>query len=539
MIPTSFPVNLGNYSQLSPSFLNLMKQFITAPLDSDRRNLFEFAKYWFNLDGTNPKFPPLPVAVSWQLLHATNTQVNSDLSIKIDSLFSVAHLTPHNLVSLYRVLNSYHQLGSTELSKNIIANLDFVQDHIYEKCCSDISYANQMLDAIVQINDDYNLGLLSNLIRKVTSKPSTSTNRECVKRVQPENLTSHHRLQHVLETFESLPIRSDKAYLYRYTNNWFNLNGKTVTNAPTVPVAVVEQIWEAAQTKTLPNGLTKISNGFVIHHLNPLELAWLYRILNSYHTHIIGPLPQSLRANLEMIQNHMCRMHSEIPEQAEETGNALAAFKDPNLDTMIKTLEKTIQARRSMNMQKDKLGKPKFIWYPRQWFSTILADSNGTQLALGAKPLKDFGHEQSLTAHFKAFVSVVQQYELTFSAQKPFNVSVTPSDLQVARVRQFHLNTKDGQPPEIKALKQSVMFIKSNIDQGRPVYVHCGAGCGRSPVVVACFLSQYKRDELNIKSYEDAIDFVIKKRRYVCLKGAQKAQVKNYWDLYVANTSKS
>lgn len=58
----------------------------------------------------------------------------------------------------------------------------------------------------------------------------------------------------------------------------------------------------------------------------------------------------------------------------------------------------------------------------------------------------------------------------------------------IAPRRYLHLPTADDDPPSLKHLRTGVDFILKEIGRGGGVYVHCGAGVGRAPTMVAAYL---------------------------------------------------
>lgn len=51
-----------------------------------------------------------------------------------------------------------------------------------------------------------------------------------------------------------------------------------------------------------------------------------------------------------------------------------------------------------------------------------------------------------------------------------------------------HLSTSDGSPPNQEQLREGVEFIRSVINGGGSVYVHCQTGLGRGPTMAAAYL---------------------------------------------------
>jgi predicted protein tyrosine phosphatase len=52
----------------------------------------------------------------------------------------------------------------------------------------------------------------------------------------------------------------------------------------------------------------------------------------------------------------------------------------------------------------------------------------------------------------------------------------------------LYLPTVDDQVPTLEQLQTGVDFMAAEIDQAGGVYVHCGAGIGRAPLMAACYL---------------------------------------------------
>ena len=84
------------------------------------------------------------------------------------------------------------------------------------------------------------------------------------------------------------------------------------------------------------------------------------------------------------------------------------------------------------------------------------------------------------------------------------------------------LPTIDGTPPTVEQLARGAKFIHEQTSAGRPVYVHCAAGLGRSPTQVIAYLMT--------RGYHtpDAIDFVEARRPFITLSAKQKLRLEEF-----------
>lgn len=58
----------------------------------------------------------------------------------------------------------------------------------------------------------------------------------------------------------------------------------------------------------------------------------------------------------------------------------------------------------------------------------------------------------------------------------------------IAPDRYLYLPTEDNTAPSQEHLRQGVEFIRSEIERGGAVYIHCGVGVGRAPTMAAAYL---------------------------------------------------
>lgn len=81
------------------------------------------------------------------------------------------------------------------------------------------------------------------------------------------------------------------------------------------------------------------------------------------------------------------------------------------------------------------------------------------------------------------------------------------------------LPTQDQHPPSIEHLQEGVAFIDQTVKGGGKVYVHCAAGVGRSPTLVAAyFITQGM-------TTAEAIDHILEYRPIITPTDAQVTQL--------------
>jgi len=143
----------------------------------------------------------------------------------------------------------------------------------------------------------------------------------------------------------------------------------------------------------------------------------------------------------------------------------------------------------------------KNFFFGWEWWNQI--DEN---IYLGAIPLERFDHENTLKNELgiTAVVSIIEEFERETTTL--FGKAVSTDVWQ----RHLHLSSPDFLPPSIEELDRGADWIKTQVDAGRKVYIHCKSGAGRSPsVVLAYYIKHLKMDA------EAARDNVFSRRPHI------------------------
>jgi protein tyrosine phosphatase type IVA len=131
--------------------------------------------------------------------------------------------------------------------------------------------------------------------------------------------------------------------------------------------------------------------------------------------------------------------------------------------------------------------KPTFIEYKHQRFLLMDApsDDNASQ-----------------------YISLLQQHDVSVLV-RACDPCYDPTPFENAGIQVKELPFTDGEAPPKEIVAQWIQLIRAHFgsDKNRTVAVHCVAGLGRTPVLVAIALIEAGMDSL------DAIDLIRKKRR--------------------------
>lgn len=138
-----------------------------------------------------------------------------------------------------------------------------------------------------------------------------------------------------------------------------------------------------------------------------------------------------------------------------------------------------------------------------RWFDEVFEDGKA-KLFLGGFPWRPEILRNMEAAGVQSVVSLVGEYEATL----PVNF------------RSYRIPMVDFAQPDLKLVRQAVELVKSEISEGRSVYLHCKAGKGRSATVAVCFLIEV--------SAPDPVEVIRRKRPQVLRSIGQRDVVKNY-----------
>ncbi len=89
------------------------------------------------------------------------------------------------------------------------------------------------------------------------------------------------------------------------------------------------------------------------------------------------------------------------------------------------------------------------------------------------------------------------------------------------------LPTIDGTPPTVEQLAKGAAFLHDQVQAGRPTYVHCAAGLGRSPTQVIAYMMTRGLSDTN------ALKFLLERRPFIAPSERQLLRLKEFAE-YIA-----
>jgi protein-tyrosine phosphatase len=85
--------------------------------------------------------------------------------------------------------------------------------------------------------------------------------------------------------------------------------------------------------------------------------------------------------------------------------------------------------------------------------------------------------------------------------------------LRAAGIALLHLPTPDLEPASSDMLEHGVAFVRSHVDGGRRVLIHCQHGIGRSPLLALCVLVDQGWEPLDALAHAKDVRAVVSPSR--------------------------
>jgi hypothetical protein len=114
-------------------------------------------------------------------------------------------------------------------------------------------------------------------------------------------------------------------------------------------------------------------------------------------------------------------------------------------------------------------------------------------------------------AGIRTFVSLVEEHEK--AAGTPFvSYADVLDELSASRnepnAKCIRFGIRDGDIPSVAGMRSVLDTIDLSLDAGRPLYLHCYGGMGRTATVVGCWLLRH-----GLASHDDVFDTITRLRR--------------------------
>lgn len=144
-------------------------------------------------------------------------------------------------------------------------------------------------------------------------------------------------------------------------------------------------------------------------------------------------------------------------------------------------------SKRTLATSADAPPAPRSYWVVPQW---LLAGAYPSNPDVGPKRI------ERVTALWKAgirtFVNLVEEDARPWG--KPFSLYAEDLDVMAtpdARASCIRFPIDDEKIPSVSGMRSVLDTIDLSLDAGRPVYVHCFGGMGRTATVVGCWLLRH------------------------------------------------
>lgn len=154
------------------------------------------------------------------------------------------------------------------------------------------------------------------------------------------------------------------------------------------------------------------------------------------------------------------------------------------------------------NIVVNTLGKSQLTWWNNVSFTPEEV------IYLGALPLIGTTRDDLTSLKelgIKAVLSVVESFEI--ESKGLLGSPVASEQWQQSDIKQLHISTPDFKPLSLNDINLGVEFLKWNVKNNRPIYVHCKAGKARSALIVICYLIK-----IHGLSFTKALNFIKEKR---------------------------
>ena len=116
-----------------------------------------------------------------------------------------------------------------------------------------------------------------------------------------------------------------------------------------------------------------------------------------------------------------------------------------------------------------------------EWINEVMPD-----VLLGGLACSDWRHAEEL--HGTGVTAVLSLVEPAENTPTWAAIPVKPEEWDALGIKYRCLATPDHAPPSPPSLRAACEFIRTVLDEGGRVYVHCTAGRGRSASVVAAYM---------------------------------------------------